>query len=127
LGIIQLCCDRRLDFALQVVPGLIKEEVRKKVETCAKRLDVIKEFASTADAQVSPFKGFYKYLSLGIIQLCCDRRLDFALQVHYFHRGQTTTGRLSPNTNTEEGTLTQESGAVRSVEGGVCGAVLVDE
>ena len=46
---------------------------------------------------------------------------------NYFHRGQTTTGRLSPNTNTEEGTLTQESGDVRSVEGEVCGAVLVDE
>ena len=46
---------------------------------------------------------------------------------NYFHRGQTTTGRLSPNTNTEEGTLTQESGDVRSVEGAVCGAVLVDE
>ena len=45
----------------------------------------------------------------------------------YFHRGQTTTGRLSPNTNTEEETLTQESGDVRSVEGEVCGAVLVDE
>ena len=90
-------------------------------------LDVIKEFASTADAPASPFKGFYKYLSLGIIQLCCDRRLDFELQVHYFHRGQTTTGRLSSNTNTEEGTLTQESGDVRSVEGEVCGAVLVDE
>ena len=72
------------------------------------------------------FRVFYKYLSLGIIQLCCDRRLDFALQVHYFHRGQTTTGRLSPNTDTEEGTLTQESGDVRSVEGEVCGAVLVD-
>jgi hypothetical protein len=71
--------------------------------------------------------GFYKYLSLGIIQLCCDRRLDFALQAHYFHRGQTMTGRLSSNTNTEEGTLTQESGDVRSVEGEVCGAVLVDE
>ena len=99
LGIIQLCCT----------------------------LDVIKEFASTADAPASPFKGFYKYLSLGIIQLCCDRRLDFELQVHYFHRGQTTTGRLSSNTNTEEGTLTQESGDVRSVEGEVCGAVLVDE
>ena len=27
------------------------------------------------------------------------------------------TGRLSSNTNTEEGTLTQESGDVRSVEG----------
>jgi hypothetical protein len=37
------------------------------------------------------------------------------------------TGRLSPNTNTAEGTLTQESGDVRSVEGEVCGAVLVDE
>jgi hypothetical protein len=49
------------------------------------------------------------------------------LGFHYFHRGQTTTGRLSPNTNTEEGTLTQESGDVRSVEGEVCGAVLVDE
>jgi hypothetical protein len=45
----------------------------------------------------------------------------------FFHRGQTTTGRLSPNTNTEEGTLTQESGDVRRVEGEVCGAVLVDE
>ena len=45
----------------------------------------------------------------------------------YFHRGQTTTGRLSSNTNTAEGTLTQESGDVRSVEGEVCGAVLVDE
>ena len=37
------------------------------------------------------------------------------------------TGRLSSNTNTAEGTLTQESGDVRSVEGEVCGAVLVDE
>jgi hypothetical protein len=46
---------------------------------------------------------------------------------HYFHRGQTMTGRLSSNTNTEEGTLTQESGDVRRVEGEVCGAVLVDE
>ena len=46
---------------------------------------------------------------------------------NYFHRGQTTTGRLPPNTNTAEGTLTQESGDVRSVEGEVCGAVLVDE
>ena len=36
-------------------------------------------------------------------------------------------GRLSSNTNTEEGTLTQESGDVWSVEGEVCGAVLVDE
>ncbi|ABO99968.1 predicted protein [Ostreococcus lucimarinus CCE9901] len=36
------------------------------------------------------------------------------------------TCRLSSNTNTEEGTLTQESGDVRSVEGEVCGAVLVD-
>ena len=35
-------------------------------------------------------------------------------------------GRLSSNTNTEQGTLTQESGDVRSVEGEVCGAVLVD-
>jgi len=42
-------------------------------------------------------------------------------------RVRVTTGRLSPNTNTEEGTLTQESGDVRSVEGEVCGAVLVDE
>ena len=46
---------------------------------------------------------------------------------NYFHRGQTTTGRLSSNTNTEEGTLTQESGDVRRVEGEVCGAVLVAE
>ena len=30
-------------------------------------------------------------------------------------------------TNTEDRTLTQESGDVRSVEGEVCGAVLVDE
>ena len=52
---------------------------------------------------------------------------DECLGFHYFHRGQTTTGRLSPNTNTAEGTLTQESGDVRSVEGEVCGAVLVDE
>ena len=61
--------------------------------------------------------------------------LDFAVLVaflgfsedNFFHRGQTTTGRLSSNTNTAEGTLTQESGDVRSVEGEVCGAVLVDE
>jgi hypothetical protein len=49
------------------------------------------------------------------------------LEFHYIYRGQTTTGRLSSNTNTEEGTLTQESGDVRRVEGAVCGAVLVDE
>ena len=59
----------------------INEEVKKKVETCAKRLDVIKEFASTTDEPASPFRGFYKHLSLGLIQLCCDRRLDYALQV----------------------------------------------
>ena len=58
-------------------------------------------------------------------RLCVTQ--DECLGSHYFHRGQTTTGRLSPNTNTEEGTLTQESGDVRSVEGEVCGAVLVDE
>ena len=46
---------------------------------------------------------------------------------NFFHRGQPTTGRLSPNTNTEEVTLTQESGDVRRVEGEVCGAVLVAE
>ena len=39
----------------------------------------------------------------------------------------TNLFRVSSNTNTEEGTLTQESGDVRSVEGEVCGAVLVDE
>ena len=71
--------------------------VEKKVETCAKRLDVIKEFASTADAPASPFKGFYKYLSLGIIQLCCDRRLDFALQV--VPSGWINTGQLAKATN----------------------------
>ena len=43
------------------------------------------------------------------------------------HARENMTGRLSSNTNTAEGTLTQESGAVRSVEGEVCGAVLVDE
>ena len=58
-------------------------------------------------------------------RLCVTQ--EECLGFHYFHRGQTTTGRLSPNTNTEEGTLTQESGDVRSVEGEVCGAVLVDE
>ena len=58
-------------------------------------------------------------------RLCVTQ--EECLGSHYFHRGQTTTGRLSPNTNTEEGTLTQESGDVRSVEGEVCGAVLVDE
>ena len=45
--------------------------------TCAKRLDVIKEFASTTDEPASsPFKGFYKHLSLGLIQLCCDFRVS---------------------------------------------------
>ena len=58
-------------------------------------------------------------------RLCVTQ--EECLGFHYFHRGQTTTGRLSPNTNTAEGTLTQESGDVRSVEGEVCGAVLVDE
>ena len=55
------------------------------------------------------------------------RQRKFSFRVYYFHRGQTMTGRLSSNTNTEEGTLTQESGDVRRVEGEVCGAVLVDE
>jgi hypothetical protein len=77
--------------------GFINEEVGKRVETCAKRLDVIKEFASTADEPVSPFKGFYKYLSLGIIQLCCDRRLDFALQV--VPSGWINSGHLAKATN----------------------------
>ena len=64
--------------------------------------------------------GFVSFHNI-ISPKCSPRRF------HYFHRGQTTTGCLSPNTNTEEGTLTQESGDVRSVEGEVCGAVLVDE
>ena len=58
-------------------------------------------------------------------RLCVTQ--EECLGFHYFHRGQTTTGCLSSNTNTEEGTLAQESGDVRSVEGEVCGAVLVDE
>ena len=59
-------------FAGNPIGGIefINEEVKKKVETCAKRLDVIKEFASTIDEPASPHRGFYKYLSLGLIQLC---------------------------------------------------------
>ena len=46
---------------------------------------------------------------------------------HFHNQGCATSGRLSSGTNTEDRTLTQESGDVRSVEGEVCGAVLVDE
>ena len=46
---------------------------------------------------------------------------------HFHNKGCATSGRLSSGTNTEDRTLTQESGDVRSVEGEVCGAVLIDE
>ena len=59
-------------------------------------------------------------------RLCVTQ--EESLGLYYFHnKGCATTGRSSSDTNTEDRTLTQESGDVRSVEGEVCGAVLVDE
>jgi len=59
-------------------------------------------------------------------RLCVTQEESLGLY-HFHNQGCATSGRLSSGTNTEDRTLTQESGDVRSVEGEVCGAVLVDE
>jgi hypothetical protein len=59
-------------------------------------------------------------------RLCVTQEESLGLY-HFHNQGCATSGRLSSGTNTEDRTLTQESGDVRSVEGEVCGAVFVDE
>ena len=54
------------------------------------------------------------------------RDVTFASKRVKIHMCEPHGFRLSSNTNTAEGTLTPESGDVRSVAGEVCGAVLVD-
>jgi len=59
----------------------INEEISKRVAKNEKRLAVVQEFAATEDDATSPFRGSYKHIALSLVSFCCDRRLDFALQV----------------------------------------------
>src|SRR6056300_13865 len=55
--------------------------VEKRVGKNESRLRTISEFAATVDDTQSPFRGSFKHIALSLVGFCCDRRLDYVLQV----------------------------------------------